>query len=203
MTFAAGPGRTGVTIHSSSAGSRRLRQSLLVSINGVTSQPMSWAGPYFGSGSAAASLATLRDSGAMLMGRVTYEIFSQQWPGASGEYADFLNAMPKYVFSSTLAEAHWSNTQIVSGEVAAAVAELKRTPGQDLVVYGHGRFGQTLVDAGLVDELTLMVVPVFVADGSSMYRPGGLAHAWELVSAGPGPDPGLASLTYRPATHVP
>ena len=183
----------------SSAGSRRLHQSLLVSINGVTSEPMSWAGPYFGPGSAAASLATLQASSALMMGRGTYDLFSQQWPQASGEYADFLNAMPKYVFSSTLSEAPWTNTTVISGDVVAAVTELKQTPGQDLMVYGHGRFGQTLIDAGLVDELTLMVVPVFVDHGTPMYRPGGQAHGWDLVSAGPGNDPGLASLTYRPA----
>jgi dihydrofolate reductase len=187
-----------VTPHSSSADSRRLRQSLLVSLNGVTSEPMAWAGPYFGPGSASASLAALRSSSALLMGRTTYEIFSRQWPAASGEYADFLNAMQKYVFSSTLTDAPWHNTQLVSGDVVAAVAELKRTPGRDLMVYGHGQFGQTLIDAGLVDELTLMVVPVCVDDGTPMYRPGGTAQTWDLVSAGPGKDPGLASLTYRP-----
>jgi dihydrofolate reductase len=182
----------------SSGDTRGLRQSLLISINGVTSEPSSWAGPYFGPGSAAASLAMLRTSSALMMGRGTYDLFSQQWPDASGEYPDFLNAMPKYVFSSTLTDASWSNTSVISGDVVAAVAELKQAPGRDLMVYGHGRFGQTLIDAGLVDELTLMVVPVCVGDGTPMYRPGGNAQTWDLVSAGPGNDPGLASLTYRP-----
>ncbi|WP_159044237.1 hypothetical protein [Streptomyces sp. NRRL B-24085] len=61
-----------------------------------------------------------------------------------------------------------------------------------------GQFGQTLCDAGLVDELTLTVVPVFV-DGTTYYRPGALPQSWDLVSAGRGRDPGLVSLTYRPA----
>jgi dihydrofolate reductase len=187
-----------MTSNLSSTETRRLRQSLLVSLNGVTSEPMSWAGLYFGPGSAAASLAALRESGAFLMGRKTYEIFSRQWPAATGEYADHLNAMPKIVFSSTLTGADWDNTQVVSGDVVAAVTELKSTPGQDLMVYGHGQLGQTLTDAGLVDELTLTVVPVCVDHGAPMYRPGGTAQTWELVSAGPGKDPGLASLTYRP-----
>ncbi|GAA4711677.1 dihydrofolate reductase family protein [Nocardioides conyzicola] len=186
-----------MTLDSSSDGARRLRQSLLVSLNGVTSEPLSWAGPYFGPGSAAASLSTLQACDALLMGRGTYEIFSRQWPAASGEYADHLNAMPKYVFSSTLTEAGWTNTVVVPGDVAEAVSELKGSPGKDLMIYGHGRFGQTVTDAGLVDELTLMVVPVFVDDGVPMYRPGGSGQAWDLVSAGPGQDPGLATLTYR------
>ncbi|MDT4894879.1 MAG: hypothetical protein QOE97_3914 [Pseudonocardiales bacterium] len=179
--------------------SRRLVQSVLVSLNGVTSEPSTWAGPFFGPGSAAHALAVLRASGAMLMGRRTYEIFSRQWPSVPGEYADYLNAMPKYVFSSTLHEAEWSNTTIVPGDVTAGVTSLKQAGIGDLIVYGHGRFGQTLADAGLVDELNLTIVPVFAADGATPYRTGGSPQTWQLVSAGPGPDPGLAALSYRPA----
>jgi dihydrofolate reductase len=183
--------------------SRRLLQSVLVSLNGVTSEPLTWAGPFFGPGSAEQSLAVLKTSGALLMGRRTYEIFSQQWPAVSGEYADYLNAMPKYVFSTTLDRADWANTTVVPGDVVEAVTTLKQAgDGGDLVVYGHGQFGQTLGDAGLVDELTLTVVPVFVATGIPLYRTDGSAHAWELVNAGSGADPGLAALTYRPARNA-
>jgi dihydrofolate reductase len=177
--------------------SRRLRQSALVSINGVASTPLAWAGPYFGAGSANHSLGVLKKSGAFLMGRRTYEIFSQQWPGALGEYAEALNAIPKYVFSSTLDVPDWNNTTIVRGDVAAAVTAMKAEAGSDLLLYGHGQFGQTLVDAGLVDELTLTIVPVVVG-GEPFYRPFTGTQTWELISAGPGNDPGLASLTYRP-----
>ncbi|MDX3076671.1 dihydrofolate reductase family protein [Streptomyces sp. MI02-7b] len=176
---------------------RRLLQTALVSLNGVIAEPLSWAGPYFGPGSAARSLEVLRQCEAMLMGRRTYEVFSRQWPAASGPYAQHINTMKKYVFSSTLDEAEWTNTTVVAADPAKAVAELKRTPGRDLIVYGHGRFGQTLCDAGLVDELSLTVVPVF-AEGTTFYRPESPAQAWELVSAGPGRDPQLVSLTYRP-----
>lgn len=177
--------------------SRRLVQTALVSLNGVIGEPLRWAGPYFGPGSAQHSLEVLRRSGAMLMGRGTYELFSRQWPAATGPYAEHINAMKKYVFSSTLQEADWSNTSVVADEPAQAVTALKNTPGGDLIVYGHGRFGQTLWDAGLVDELTLTVVSV-VVDGAPYHRPGALPRSWELVGAGPGHDPGLAVLTYRP-----
>lgn len=176
----------------------RLRQAVLVSLNGVTSEPLTWAGPYFGEGSAARSLAVLQESDALLMGRRTYEVFSRQWPSVPGPYAEHLNKMPKYVFSNTLARPEWTNTTVLAGDVAEQVAALKRKHGRDLVVYGHGRFGQALCDAGLVDELTLTIVPVFVPAGEPFYRTGG-AGAWELVEAGPGADPGLAVLTYRPA----
>jgi len=179
---------------------RKLRQSVLVSMNGVTSRPLQWAGPYFGARSVERSLDALKQAGALLMGRVTYEIFSKQWPAASGEYADYLNEMPKYVFSSTLEHPEWSNTSVISGDVADAVSALKAEQGADLMVYGHGRFGQTICDAGLVDELTLTVVPVFVAEGTTLYRPDGDQQAWQLVSMGETTDPGLAVLKYRRRT---
>jgi dihydrofolate reductase len=147
---------------------RRLRQSALISINGVGSTPLTWAGAHFGPGSAEHSLQVLGECDVFLMGRRTYEIFVQQWPGASGEYAEALNAIPKYVFSSKLESAAWSNTTVVRGDVAAAVAALKSRPGRDLLMYGHGRLGQALLEAGLIDELTLNVVPVF-AEGEPLF----------------------------------
>ena len=175
----------------------KLTESVLVSLNGVTSEPLSWAGPYFGEGSAASALEVLRRSEAMLMGRGTYEVFSKQWPKAPGEYAGHLNRLRKYVFSSTLRNPEWENTVVISGDVVEEVTSLKETAEAELTVYGHGQFGQTLSDAGLVDELTLTLVPVFVPDGKAFYRPGQHA-AWRLLSVGEGPDPGLAVLIYRP-----
>jgi dihydrofolate reductase len=176
----------------------KLTESVLVSLNGVTSEPLSWAGPYFGEGSAAHALEVLERSEAMLMGRGTYEVFSKQWPQASGAYADYLNSMRKYVFSSTLRDPDWENTVVVSGDVVEEVTRLKERAQGDLIVYGHGQFGQTLCDAGLVDELTLSVVPVFVPDGKTFYRPG-QSTTWRLLSVGEAPDPGVAVLTYRPS----
>jgi dihydrofolate reductase len=177
----------------------RLTQSALVSMNGVIGEPLAWAGPYFGAASAAHSLTVLEGCEAMLMGRGTYDIFSRQWPSASGPYADRLNAIRKYVFSSTLTDPAWQNSVVVTGDVVAGVRELKSRAAADLIVYGHGRFGQTLTDAGLVDELTLSVMPVFVPDGRTFFRPGGAAQVWRLTSAGAGADPGVAVLTFEPA----
>lgn len=80
-------------------------------------------------------------------------------PSTTGPYAEQLNTVPKYVFPATLDRPEWRNTTVVRGDVADQVSALEREPGKDLVVYGHGRFGQTLCDAGLVDELTLTVFP--------------------------------------------
>jgi dihydrofolate reductase len=175
----------------------KLTQSVLVSLNGVTSEPLPWAGPFFGAGSAARALSALAPVEAMLMGRRTYEIFSEQWPHTEGPYAERLNRIRKYVFSSTLTDPKWDNTVVFGGDVAEEVTRLKAATTGELTVYGHGRFGQTLCDAGLVDQLTLTVVPVFVAEGSPLFRPGE-SSTWRLTGAREGPDPGLAMLTYVP-----
>jgi dihydrofolate reductase len=182
---------------------RRLVQGVLVSLNGVISEPGEWAGPYFGPGAAQRSLDVLRRSAAMVMGRGTYEVFSQQWPGTPGEYAGYLNAMPKYVYSSTLTDAQWTNTSVIREDAVAAVAALKQTPGADLIMYGHGRLGHALCAAGLVDELHLSVLPVFVADGTPFFRPFDRPRAWQLTGASVDTELGVAELTYRPDPRRP
>jgi dihydrofolate reductase len=101
--------------------------------------------------------------------------------------------MPKYVFSSTLRDPAWTGTTVVGGAVADGVRRL----GGDLIVYGFGRFGQTLCDAGLVDTLTLSLIPVFVAEGTPLFRPGAAPAEWELTGAA-NAGGGTLSVTYRP-----
>jgi dihydrofolate reductase len=80
--------------------------------------------------------------------------------------------MRKYVFSSTLEKADWSNTTIVRGDVPAAVAKLKAQEGKDLVMYGHGPLGQALLEHRLLDELRFAIHPVFVGRGTPLLRAG-------------------------------
>lgn len=175
---------------------RKIIESTLVSLDGVIGEPHHWAGSFFGDAERAESLAQLLACDAMLMGRRTYEIFSRLWPASTGDYASRLNDMPKYVFSSTLEKAAWKNTTIVRGDVATEVARLKEQEGRDLILYGHGRFGHTLLQHHLLDELRLAVHPVVVGRGDLLFREGeqrGLA----LVAAKPRPS-GVVVLTYRP-----
>lgn len=181
--------------------SRRLIESVLVSLNGVISEPHTWVGHHFGEQSAASSLAALRRSDAMLMGRGTYDVFANLWPDGSGEYADYLNAMPKYVFSATLTDPKWHNTTVISGDVVKEVTALKRSGEGDLAVYGHGQFGQTLCDAGLVDELNVIVIPVFVPEGRPFFRAAARGQEWTLVSTAAG-EAGIVRSTYRPVTSA-
>jgi dihydrofolate reductase len=175
---------------------RKIIESTLVSLDGVIGDPHVWAGEYFDDEAGSRSLGQLDTSDGMLMGRRTYEIFSGLWPHASGAYADRLNSMPKYVFSSTLERAEWTNTTIVRGDVAEQARELKRAEGRDLIVYGHGRLGHTLLEHGLLDEINLLVHPLVVGHGTLLFHEG-KQQKLEHVSTRT-LDTGVVALTYRP-----
>jgi len=108
-------------------------------------------------------------SDAMLLGRVTYEGFAEAWPERDGDFADRFNSMPKYVFSSTLRDPSWTNTTVVNGDLASAVADVRGRHEGDIVVHGSAQLAQGLLDADLVDELRLMVFPVVLGTGKRLF----------------------------------
>src|ERR1700737_1755318 len=87
-----------------------------------------------------------RDSEALLLGRITYQGFAKAWPSMKNEFADILNNMPKYVFSSTLDHADWNNTTVLKGDVVEEVLKLKQSLKGNIVVHGTARLGKTLPD---------------------------------------------------------
>jgi dihydrofolate reductase len=107
---------------------------------------------------------------AMLMGRTTYESFAKIWPARTDPWAQSLNAMKKYVFSSTLERAEWQNTTIIRGDVIAEVNKLKQMEGGDLLIYGHGLLGQSLLKERLIDVFDLSVHPLLVGHGRQFFR---------------------------------
>src|ERR687891_262123 len=124
---------------------------------------------------------------AFLFGRQTYEIFARSWgtwddPGDSPVWTA-LNSKPKYVASTTLADPQWANTTVLSGDVAAAVGELKAQPGGELQVVGSLSVVRLLLDNGLVDELTLLTYPVVVGQGRRLFPDSGQDLALELVES--------------------
>jgi dihydrofolate reductase len=150
---------------------RKVIESTLVSLDGVIGDPMAWANEYFDAQAVAVSLEQLRQSDAMLMGRNTYEMFAAAWPTSSGDYADRMNEITKYVFSNTLEEATWTNSTVIRGDPVAQVHGLKEQDGGELVMYGHGRLAQALLDNGLLDELRLWIHPLLVGRGTLLFRP--------------------------------
>jgi dihydrofolate reductase len=119
---------------------------------------------------------------AFLLGRRTYDIMSAYWPAVTATDDDTpvkLNTLPKYVPSSTLADPTWANTTVLSG--LDDVAELKARPGGELQVHGSGALATSLLEAGLVDELRLLVFPVAVGAGKRLFRD--VVSAFDLVDS--------------------
>jgi dihydrofolate reductase len=119
-------------------------------------------------------LGILHASDALLLGRATYEAQSRAWPGRVGAHpwAARLNAMPKYVFSSTLEQAGWNNSTIIRGDVVSEVSKLKQQDGGSLLIFGHGQLGETLMREHLVDELDLSIHPILSGQGKLFFREG-------------------------------
>jgi dihydrofolate reductase len=138
------------------------------------------------------------ESGALLLGRVTYEGFAEAWPSREGEFADKFNNMPKYVVSSTLETLSWSNSTVLSGELEQDVAKLKREVDGQIVVHGSGQLAQGLLERDLVDELRLMVFPVVLGSGKRLFGDGGAKKRFHLADSKTVGD-GIAILVYSRA----
>lgn len=119
---------------------RKIIKSAFVSLDGVTEDPGSWA--IFDPDAGQEAAQELQALGGMLMGRGTYEYFADVIPKQTGPYADAINAIRKYVFSSTLERADWNNSTIIRDDVVTAVNDVKQQDGGDLMIYGHGRLSK-------------------------------------------------------------
>ena len=127
----------------------------------------------------------LAASDAQLLGRVTYEGFAAAWPTmeGTGEFGEKMNAMPKFVVSTTLKDPEWNNTTVLSGDLADEVGKLKQQFEGDILVAGSAQLVQSLLAGGLVDELRLMVFPVVLGAGKRLFASGADATALKLVEA--------------------
>ena len=108
-------------------------------------------------------------SDALLLGRRTFEGFAEAWPSRDGEFADRFNSMPKYVVSSTLQAPEWTNSTVLSGDLADEVKRVRDEHEGDVVVHGSAQLVQGLLENDLVDELRLMVFPVLLGDGKRLF----------------------------------
>ena len=106
---------------------------------------------------------------ALLLGRRTDAWFAERWLGRSGEWAERLNGLPKYVVSSTIDAPRWTNATIIGGDAVAGAARVKSRVDGDLVVYASYQLARTLLENGLVDELRLVVIPVVVGGGDRLF----------------------------------
>lgn len=144
-----------------------------------------WHLRYFDELSQKAVADGLAEAGGFLLGRRTYDVFAAYWPNASEEeqaVAEPLNSKPKYVASRTLAEPlEWQNSILLQGDVAEAVAALKREEGGDLHAIGSTELVKTLIEHDLVDELRLMIDPVVLGGGKRLFPEDGALRTLQLV----------------------
>ncbi|MFJ7967759.1 dihydrofolate reductase family protein [Streptomyces sp. NPDC096324] len=148
---------------------------------------------------------TYQRAGAFLLGRRTYELFAGSWgTWTIGEAADWepvrqaLNTQPKYVVSTTLTDPAWSDTTVLAEDLVAAIEDLKAKPGGELQVHGSRTLTRWLLDNDLVDEMTLLTIPVIVGQGMRLFPDAGQDTALDLVESRVD-SKGVTIQVYRPA----
>jgi dihydrofolate reductase len=146
-------------------------------------------------------VASLGQVGTHIMGRVTYEEMAGYWPDASGEYAEFMNSLPKVVFSATLPAAGWAGTRIARGDLAEEIAALKEESGGEIMAHGGAAFVQALSRHGLIDEYRLVILPVALGGGKPLFKDLAKPLRVNLAEAKNFPD-GTVIHVYRPVTTM-
>ncbi|MET9521021.1 dihydrofolate reductase family protein [Streptomyces coeruleorubidus] len=164
-----------------------------------------WSHPYFDEEVLGGAFdAGLAGAEALLFGRRTWQTMAGAWPERAGDpFADRMNSLKKYVVSSTLGEADltWNNTSLIPGDQAVArIRELRETEGGDLAMMGSPTLVRTLLSEGLVDELQLIVMPVLLGGGKTIFPDDGGKRPMELVSTTTAKT-GAQVCVYRPATE--
>jgi dihydrofolate reductase len=179
---------------------RKIKAHFFISLDGVVESPDKWHFPYFDEEMGAAVGAGFAGSDAMLMGRVLYEEWAAYWPEHADEpFGEVMNGMKKYVLSTTLTSADWNNTEVVSGDVAGTLAEIKAADGGDIAMSGSGTTVRWLLRNGLLDELNLLVHPVVVGDGLARLFPADEPAAPLGLRSSETFKSGVLNLSYAPA----
>ena len=188
---------------------RRVVAAEYVTVDGVMTDPGGvgeiehggWSNAYFNDELAKYQSEQLFASDALLLGRVTFEGFVAAWPSmeeTEGEFAVRMNTLPKFVASRSLKEPLAWNGALLKGDVAEAVANLKKQPGRDLLIYGSGELVNALHPHGLIDEYQLMVFPVTLGVGKHLFQSGTDKRDLKLSDA-KATSTGVALLTYQTA----
>ena len=164
---------------------RKIVAGLFVSLDGVYEAPERWHFPYFDDEMGAAVGAGFSTADAMLMGRVLYTEWAAYWPEHADEpFGDVMNSIKKYVVSGSLQTAEWQNSEIITGDVAQKLTEIKAQDGGDIAVSGSATTVRWLLREGLLDELNLLVHPIVVGDGlARLFPPDESSIPLQLLSA--------------------
>jgi dihydrofolate reductase len=184
----------------------KIVKSNFVSLDGVVQDPAGnegfrlggWVGPLKDRQDLSKlALDEALDAEALLLGRRSYEFLAALWPARSGELADRLNTLPKYVVSSTLADPDWNNSTVLKGDVVNEISKLKQELNGEIVVPASFQLLHTLIEHDLVDELRLIIIPVVLGAGERLFGETSDMKPMRLVDTRT-IDDGVALLTYEP-----
>jgi dihydrofolate reductase len=184
---------------------RKLIVSEWVTLDGVfvADNMEQWFNPYHSDARGAYIKANIDAADAFVLGRTTYEMLAPYWSAQQNNemgVAARLNSLPKYVVSSTLKKADWTNSTIIDRDVTQAIAQLKQQPGQDLLIMGSSSLVHSLMQADLIDEYRFLVQPIFVGTGKRFFKDGMRSPRLKLVRSQTF-ELGVVVLCYEPATE--
>jgi dihydrofolate reductase len=179
----------------------KIVNSTYMTLDGDISNMQAWHFEYWGDEASRTAADVLGEADALLMGRLTYEGFAEAWPSRTGDdFADRMNAIPKYVVSSTLQDPTWHNTTVVNGDVVAEIRGLKDRTERNIVQYGFGEVSRLMLANGLLDELKIWLHPVLSGQATQeelLYRD--MPQARFTLADTDVHSTGIVVLTYVPA----
>ena len=165
---------------------RKIVVSEFVSADGVMEAPDTWQFPFQTDEMGAIAERQTNDTDAFLLGRATYEVFAGFWPTQTNNefgVADKYNSAPKYVVSTTLQKADWNNSTQIKSNVIEEIRRLKQQPGGRIGVIGSATLVHALLDAGLVDEIQMLVHPIVLGKGVRLFGEGGQPSSMKLADS--------------------
>ncbi|WP_424628135.1 dihydrofolate reductase family protein [Bradyrhizobium sp. SYSU BS000235] len=172
----------------------------LMTLDGFVEGPnhdISWHLDVWGEELERLSIEQGNNAGALLFGRLTYDLMAGHWPGEEGEVADFMNELPKFVFSRTITKSNWNNTHIFKSDVQDTVAKLKRDTAKDIYLFGSANLAASLIPHGLIDEFRIGVCPVILGNGTRLFKESPERLKLNLLDAKPY-STGIVVLRYQP-----
>jgi dihydrofolate reductase len=165
---------------------RKIVVSEFLSADGVMEAPDTWQFPFQSEEMGAITERQTNNTDAFLLGRVTYEIFAGFWPTQTNNefgVADKLNSAPKYVVSTTLQKADWKNSTLIKSNVIEEIRKLKQQPGGKIGIIGSAVLVHSLLDAGLIDEIQVLVHPIVLGKGVRLFIDGGRRFSMTLADS--------------------